>query len=97
MAPPLIRSINPTSIAEPQTAGEFNTGTFHVHGMNLEQGQIFTDGPLLLVGDTFVNPTGLLAKRDFSIGSPAPIPGETFNIFLVTPCGIDSISVLITG
>jgi hypothetical protein len=94
-APPVIHQINPRSVAEPQV-GDFNTGTFHVHGSNFQQGQVFTDGPLALVGDTWVDPAGRLAKRDFSIGAPAPVPGETFHIFVVTPCGVDSITVLIT-
>lgn len=95
IAPPSIHHINPRSVAEPQV-GEFNTGTFHLHGSNFQQGQVFTDGPLILVGDTWVDPAGRLAERDFSIGAPAPVPGETFHIFVVTSCGTDSITVLIT-
>lgn len=94
-APPVIGGITPTSVEEPEGPGLVNSGVFRVRGSNFSDAQIYTDGPLLLVGDTTVNAAGKQAARAYEIGWGAPEPGTRFNISVVNGCGSDSISVAV--
>lgn len=94
---PVVTAISPTSVKVPPAAGLFNTGTFRLEGQNFQGGQVFTDAPLLLLGESGVSPDGRAIERDFSIGCCAPQPGTWFSVLVSTPCGTSSVRVLINS
>lgn len=97
-AEPFIAGISPSSVPAPANPGEFINGTFEIFGMNFKGAQVFTDGPLVLVGDPFVDKTGSLVTIGFIIGCCVPRDewiGRTFNIFVLTRCGEVTVPVLV--
>lgn len=93
---PTLISVNPTPVLAPSNPGQAFTGTFTISGTNLQNGEIYTDGPLGLIGSSTVSADGTTIQRNYQIGCCAPQEGQRFNLFVATPNGQASISTYIT-
>ena len=89
--PPTITSVTPSPLLAPTVAGQAFTGTFTINGTNFQGGDITTDGPLLLVGNAVVNPTGTVITRNYQISCCAA-NGTVFHLFVGTPSGQAQVS-----
>jgi hypothetical protein len=95
-AVPIITSGVPDPLVGPNDPSlGFFTGTFEILGSDFFDGEVLTDGPLLLVGPSLVNGSGDFIARNYSIGCCGPFEGQTFDLFVTTPEGIDSLGVTI--
>lgn len=95
-APPTATNVFPRPVLAPAVPGPAYGGTFTITGSNLQGGEIFTDGPLALLGSSTVNPSGTSIQRSYQIGCCGPYEGQPFNLFVVTPSGVSVISNVIT-
>jgi len=95
---PIIWGIQPYMLYPPLCPGDFYRGEFVIAGTNFQGGQVFTDGPLVVIGNASINATGGFASIGYQIGCCAPRDywgGSEFYMYVSTPCGLAWYPVLI--
>lgn len=91
-ASPIITSVTPSPLLAPNVPGGLFSGTVTITGSNFQGGDIYTDGPLALLGSSTVNGSGTVITRAYQIGCCGPYDGEMFNFYVATSNGSASIS-----
>jgi len=95
--PPSITSVTPDTIINPVLHGTSTTGSFVISGTNLQGGEIYTDGWVLLTGTSQVNADGTQITRGYIEGHCTNAPAQpctpaqgNLNLFVATPFGVSN-------
>ncbi len=92
---PVVSKVRPNPLPAPNGPFQYISG-LRVSGQNLQGAQIFTNGPLLLTGDTVVSSDGTVAERRYVIGCCGPVDGQPFEVFVSKACGSTGVTLSIS-